>query len=224
MSRTRKLFPLASIVLVAMLVLLWVWRERQTQRVVAAVLNSPYQTNGAPLTVARAIKGLGVVGFERVTQPRQFTFPADHGPHPEYHTEWWYYTGNLYDADGRQYGYQLTFFRQGLTPTPAQRASRWAARDVYLAHFGLTDAAGKQFYAADRLNRAATTCCAGASAEPYHIFAESWSAEGTGETARLRASDKNIAIDLQVRAVKPPTLQGDNGFARKAAAEGSATY
>jgi predicted secreted hydrolase len=224
MSRRREFFLLGSILLAGTLIIAWMWRERQAPQTATAVLSSPDQTNGAPLTVARAIQDPGSEGFKQVTQPRTFSFPADHGPHPEYRTEWWYYTGNLRAADGRQFGYQLTFFRQGLTPTPVQRASHWATRDVYLAHFGLTDASGKQFYAADRLNRAAATCCAGASAEPYRVFVESWSAEGTGATARLRASDKNIAIDLQVRAVKPPTLQGNNGLSQKGAAVGNASY
>jgi predicted secreted hydrolase len=48
-------------------------------------------------------------------EPRPFTFPADHGPHPEFRTEWWYFTGNLTAEDGREFGYQLTFFRSALT-------------------------------------------------------------------------------------------------------------
>ena len=66
-------------------------------------------------------------GFARALSPRDFTFPADHGPHTDYQTEWWYYTGNLTSAAGERYGYQLTFFRRGLSPTPPQRASDLAA-------------------------------------------------------------------------------------------------
>ncbi|MDQ2998128.1 MAG: carotenoid 1,2-hydratase, partial [Chloroflexota bacterium] len=39
--------------------------------------------------------GIATAGFARATVPREFVFPQDHGPHPEYAIEWWYYTGNL---------------------------------------------------------------------------------------------------------------------------------
>jgi predicted secreted hydrolase len=62
-------------------------------------------------------------GFERAQPGRSFSFPLDHGPHDEYQTEWWYYTGNLSSADGRKFGYQLTFFRRAMTPVE-QRQER----------------------------------------------------------------------------------------------------
>ena len=55
-------------------------------------------------------------GFLRAKGPRGWVFPDDYGPHPEFQTEWWYYTGTLQSSDGSQYGYQLTFFRRGLAP------------------------------------------------------------------------------------------------------------
>jgi predicted secreted hydrolase len=55
-------------------------------------------------------------GFKSVTGPCALSFPADHGPHPEYRTEWWYYTGNLTTDDDHRFGFQLTFFRSGLQP------------------------------------------------------------------------------------------------------------
>ena len=83
-------------------------------------------------------------GFEKVTEPRKFTFPDDHGPHPEYALEWWYYTGNLDTAEGRHFGYELTFFRIGLTTADAQRTSEWASKQMYTAHFALTDVKGQR--------------------------------------------------------------------------------
>src|SRR5215210_5520348 len=58
----------------------------------------------------------GAEGFARATEARAMQFPQDHGPHPDFQTEWWYYTGNLQGEDGRRFGYQLTFFRRGITP------------------------------------------------------------------------------------------------------------
>src|SRR5919204_6577635 len=77
-------------------------------------------------------------GFARALAPRPFAFPADHGPHPDFRTGWWYYTGNLHTAAGRHFGFQLTFFRIALVPVgpaAAPRASAWATRQFYLAHF-----------------------------------------------------------------------------------------
>ena len=61
-------------------------------------------------------------GFARATEPGAIEFPRDLGPHNDYQTEWWYYTGNLETADGRPFGYQLTFFRRALTPDSEQSA------------------------------------------------------------------------------------------------------
>ena len=40
----------------------------------------------------------------------EINLPRDHLPHYQFRTEWWYFTGNLKTADGRAFGYQLTFF------------------------------------------------------------------------------------------------------------------
>ncbi len=63
--------------------------------------------------------------FARVTEPRSFRLPVDHGPHFEFQTEWWYYTGNLAADDGRRFGFQLTFFRRGLSPGPPRHGTAW---------------------------------------------------------------------------------------------------
>ena len=79
--------------------------------------------------------------FARVLEPMTFQFPRDHGAHPEYQIEWWYYTGNLHTDDGKAFGYQLTFFRFALTPQMPERTSHFATNQVYMAHFAVTDAA-----------------------------------------------------------------------------------
>src|SRR6185436_179620 len=89
-------------------------------------------------------------GFARAQAPRPFSFPEDHGPHPDFRTEWWYYTGNLKTAAGRHVGFQLTFFRVALAPSDEPRASAWATRQLYVAHFAVTDTAGRRFHAASR--------------------------------------------------------------------------
>lgn len=177
----------------------------------------------ARLSVSQALSDQSA-GFARVTAPRPFSFPADHGPHPEYKTEWWYYTGNLDTADGRHFGFQLTFFRSGLRAAPAARASRWATHNVYMAHFVLTDVSGARFFAVDRFSRDGMDL-AGAQADPFRVWLGDWQAAGDPATGtRLRAAQGEIAIDLVARSDKPPVLQGDRGYSRKSAQPGAASY
>src|SRR5262245_56706653 len=89
----------------------------------------------ARLSAVEAASGASSAGFARAVAPRPFVFPQDHGPHPEYAVEWWYYTGNLDTQEGRHFGFQLTFFRSALAPTAPARGSDWAATNIYMAHF-----------------------------------------------------------------------------------------
>ncbi|MBI2205458.1 MAG: carotenoid 1,2-hydratase [Candidatus Rokubacteria bacterium] len=165
-------------------------------------------------------------GFARADAPRPLAFPGDHGPHPEFRTEWWYYTGNLSAADGRRFGYQLTFFRIGLTARPTRRDSRWAARDAWMAHFALTDVGGRRFHARHRLARGALDL-AGADARPFRVWLEDWSAVATAPDAsamRLVAREGDVALALDLRTMKPPALQGDRGWSRKGPEPGNASY
>ena len=98
---------------------------------------------GRVVSVTEALGGKPEEGFARAAAPRRFEFPADHGPHPGFRTEWWYFTGNLKTAQGRRFGYQLTFFRVALKPGHAARSSRWGANEIFMAHFAVSDVAGK---------------------------------------------------------------------------------
>jgi len=171
--------------------------------------------------------------YARAAAPRTFSFPADHGPHPEFRTEWWYFTGNLTAAGGRPFGYQLTFFRQAVAPEEpgaAPRASAWATRQVWLAHFAVSDIDGRRFHASERLARGAAGL---AGAEPgsaggLRVFLEDWSAASPGGPAvfplRLRAAEGGVAIDLALEQGKPPVLQGNAGLSPKGPEPGNASY
>ena len=191
---------------------------------------APDHTSAEPgLSLGQALGG-ELTGFARADRPRVFRFPDDHGPHPAYRTEWWYYTGNLKAAAGRHFGFQLTFFRTALK-APADRAGRtsaWATQDVYMAHFALSDVATQRFYAFQRLSRSALGL-AGASAVPFRVWLEDWSV--TGETAaeqpgsmQLSAEEQDVALDLRLTPDKPIVLHGRNGLSQKGTAAGQASY
>jgi predicted secreted hydrolase len=162
-------------------------------------------------------------GFARAFAPRALSFPEDHGPHPDFRTEWWYYTGNLETSTGRHVGFQLTFFRVALSPEEEVRGSAWATRQLYVAHFAVTDTAGGRFHAAGRAGRGALGL-AGAEASPFRVWVEDWSAEGDGASARLRAAEGEVALDLIVSAAKPVVAQGDRGLSRKGPEPGNASF
>jgi predicted secreted hydrolase len=137
--------------------------------------------------------------YERVTGPRQLSFPRDHGPHPDFLTEWWYYTGNLTADGGRQFGYQLTFFRRALQP-PAERSRRssnFAVEQVYMAHLAITDVSGGKFHAFERFERGSAGL-AGAAGDPrYQVWLRDWSVEQTGENEyHLHAAQDSLSLDL----------------------------
>lgn len=190
-----------------------------------ALANNAAPRGQATSAAIEALQAPADSGFARVTAPRAFQFPRDHGPHPEYKTEWWYYTGNLEAENGEHFGFQLTFFRQGLAPeAPGApgRASDWGTRQAYMAHFALTRASDDRFVSAERFSRGATGL-AGAQADPYRVWLEDWAAEADGDAVRLRAVNSDDRLELRVRPVKPVVLQGDQGLSQKSDEPGNAS-
>ena len=152
-----------------------------------------------------------------------FQFPRDHAAHPAYRIEWWYYTGNLDAADGRRFGYQVTFFRVGVDPAPAN-PSRWAVRDVYMTHVAVSDPAGRRYRYAERLNRAGPGI-AGADADRYRVWNDDWAAslDAAGRHV-VRVLEGGLGVDLVLEEGRAPTINGRDGFSRKAAGEGRGSH
>ena len=191
----------------------------------------------AELSVAAVLIG-DDEGFAQAREPRPLRFPKDHGPHPEFRLEWWYLTGNLATAEGRRFGYQGTFFRRALSPSPTSRSSAWAANDLYMAHFALTDVAGGRFRSFERFSRAALGL-AGARSEPFRVWLEDWSlaevsrpagiptgpvGRGSLFAAGLQLAQGDIGLELQLVAEKPLVLHGEKGLSRKGRKPGNASY
>ncbi|HEX9942047.1 MAG TPA: lipocalin-like domain-containing protein [Thermoanaerobaculia bacterium] len=180
----------------------------------------------ASLSVSSVLRAASDQGYARALEPREFRFPADHGPHPEFRTEWWYYTGNLETAAGRRFGFQLTFFRSALASAMPVRESAWATRQAWLAHFTVSDVQGRTFRSFERWSRGAIGL-AGARAEPFRVWVKDWTAEaadGKAPPMRLVASEDGVGIDLMLQQGKPPVLQGERGLSRKSAEPGNASY
>ena len=164
--------------------------------------------------------------FLRATGPTRFEFPQDFGPHSNYQTEWWYFTGNLQSEEGHHFGYQLTFFRRALVPDEDYKisASSWASQHMMMAHFALSDTNNQQFYAFERFSREGANL-AGAQNPPFNIWLEDWQVEqNTFGDFLLSATNDGIAIELTLRDVKGPTLQGQAGYSQKGPKVGDASY
>jgi len=184
------------------------------------------QVQARLVALADGVSDGGPTGYLRAEGPVPLDFPTDHGPHLDYQTEWWYYTGNLVAGDGQRFGYQMTFFRRALAPPALRtdRASAWGADQVYMAHFALTDVAGRQYQAFERFARGAAGL-AGAQAAPYHVWLEDWQVEEVEPAVlRMQAAQDGLTLDLLLTDRKGPILQGDRGYSPKGPQLGNASY
>ncbi len=164
--------------------------------------------------------------FQRAEGRREWHFPADHGQHPAYRLEWWYYTGILRTAEGRAFGYQVTYFRQGVTPEPPRRESGWRVQSLYLAHVALSDVRERRLHQAQRVGRDSLGL-SGAAAAQQQVWLGSWRADPLANDLNgvaLTTDAGEFALHLTLRAVKPPVLHGEQGLDRKGAAPGQASW
>ncbi len=160
----------------------------------------------------------------RLSQPGwQYAFPRDHAAHPDFKTEWWYYTGHLTGEQGEPFSYQLTFFRVGVRRPDAQARSAWSLHTLYFAHLALTDIQGRKFVYHEKVGRGALGM-SGAETDHYRVWIDNWQAELQGEEHRLRAGAINLSLNLRLTPSKPPVIHGLDGVSQKAAGEGYASH
>ena len=185
----------------------------------------PSQPIGAETLIVPA--NLDVTGFARADEPRPWEFPRDHGPHPAFQSEWWYFTGNLTTVDGRRFGYQFTIFRRALTPDRRDSQSEWYTNQMYLAHFTVSDIAGETFYQEERFSRGAVDL-AGAEVSPrFRVWIDDWAVFATDEAVSqmfIRAQAAGFAIDFTLTPLKGPAFHGEDGLSKKGPEPGNASY
>ena len=175
------------------------------------------------LTVAMAAQQAPGDPWLRASPARTVRLPEDHVSHPDYKVEWWYYTGNLQAGDGREFGFQLTFFRIGVVFAPSN-PSRWAVRDLHVAHLAVTDVGNEDFRFAERMSRGAVGL-AGAATDRYRVWNGAWQVErGPDGRHRLYASADDIGVDLVLEEGGPAVPHGRAGFSQKGSQTGNATH
>jgi len=153
----------------------------------------------------------------------RYEFPRDHFNHEDFQTEWWYTTGNLTAADGRHYGFELTFFRQGADRDAAKNQA-WDIHDLYLAHLALSDLDGGKFYHIERTNRAGPGL-AGVDANAKRIWNGNWELRWTSDDEMtITVADERFSLQSVLHPEKPPVIHGENGVSQKAAGVGHASH
>lgn len=174
----------------------------------AGLLGSVGLAQEAPTTKA---------GFAIAAPGYEFSFPRDHGAHPDFKIEWWYITGHLFAKDGRRFGYQATWFRIGNKPGASDQPE-FGSDNFYMAHMALIDVAGDRFRHEERLNRDGWD--AWAKVGDLDLRNGNWTLkrEGVGEEMHLKASIRgDAALDLRLQPAKPRVLFGDKGISKKGA-------
>jgi predicted secreted hydrolase len=182
---------------------------------------------GRTPALAQGFAGLGMngEGFAAVIPGKTFSFPADHGPHPDYRIEWWYVTANLVDSSGVAYGAQWTLFRQAMKPGAQQEG--WANQQIWMGHAAVTRADTHRYSEAFARGGVGQ---AGVEVKPFLAWIDSWQMRGLDQMREeiiapleLNASGADFSYALRLDADRPPVLQGDAGYSKKSE-RGQASY
>lgn len=186
--------------------------------------------SGNGIALSKAMGDTGDEGFDKAINKIKFNFPEDHGPHPGFKTEWWYFTGNLTTKDNKKFGYQFTIFRSALSKTETSRNSEWNSNQIYMSHFAVTDVSDNEFFFEERFSREGNKL-AGAQSEPFKVWLEDWQISETGDgnsfdlpDLQISAKNEKAEINLKLKSVKPLVLQGDSGLSQKGKQPGNASY
>ena len=156
----------------------------------------------------------------------EYRFPEDHGSHPGFKTEWWYFTGNLQDDKGRRFGYQFTLFRQGLRPPgkPQAKSSRFLVDAFHFGHFAVSDLGNGRFHFTQRLSRGAFGE-AGDGQGLRLAWLEDWRVEQTGKDRfRILARMEEGSLDLELDSAKEWVVHGVDGVSPKSEQPGHASH
>jgi len=162
------------------------------------------------------------VAYPDVRGGSPLAFPRDEGAHPAFRNEWWYVTGWLRDREAREFGFQITFFRNrpGVAETSA---SRFAPRQLLFAHAALADPQRQRLRFDQRAAREGFGL-AGASMQKTDVHVGDWSLAADGDAYLARVPARDFVMNLLLEAKAPPLLQGDGGVSRKGPGPADASF
>nr|WP_048439414.1 carotenoid 1,2-hydratase [Caenimonas sp. SL110] len=153
--------------------------------------------------------------------PMTLAFPRDHGAHPELRTEWWYITGHA-TSKGREFGFQVTFFRTRVDATQAM-TSKFAAKQLVFAHAAVTDVQGAKLWHDQRIAREGFEVALAAQGDT-RVRLRDWSLQRMGGAYRAVLPGADFSLDIECTPTQPVLLQGAQGLSRKGPQEAQASY
>jgi len=157
------------------------------------------------------------VDYPRVVPGYRFTFPRDHGAHPEFRVEWWYVTGWL----DQPLGFQITFFR-ARPEEGSDNPSSFNPRQILFAHAALSDPKRGRLLHDQRAARAGFSL-AHAETERTGVWIDDWRLALEGERYQARIAAREFDFDFTFLASEV-VLQGQAGFSRKGHRPHEASY
>ena len=172
--------------------------------------------------LAVAVAGPAAARYPVVVPGRVLKFPADHGSHPDYRTEWWYITGWVTDGDGHDFGVQVTFFRNR-PEVQENNPSAFAPKQLLFAHAALSDPAYGRLRHDQRSARAGFGLAEAARGNT-RVQIEDWSLDLTRPGYRARIAARDFTLDLRFVPTQPVLPEGAAGFSRKGPRPGQASY
>lgn len=172
---------------------------------------------------APQIPASAAVRYPAVVPGTALEFPRDHGAHHDHRVEWWYVSGWLREADRREYGFHLSFFR--LRPGVAESSpSRFAPRQLLFAHAALAYPGWASLRYAQTAGRAGVGA-ASCSEQDTHVRIRDWSlVRGSGGEYLAIVAAQSLRMRLRFAPTQPLLLQGDQGYSRKGPQPAQASY
>ena len=170
----------------------------------ATACGAPEALPEAPALEITEVLAGDSTGFARADAPRDFSFPRDHGSHPDFRTEWWYYTGHL-QGDGGEWGFELALFQQDMSYLLPGYTDMG-----YMCHVAITDKVGANHVHARTINLESDTW----SSDPIVLEVDNCHVEMGGDGRdRIRGVVTDMAgvqgpagqwtFDVEVEPVKP---------------------
>ena len=176
----------------------------------------------ATIACACLCGGAAAQDYAQVQPGHELQFPRDHGSHPQFRTEWWYLTGWVKDARGRDLGIQITFFRN--RPRLAEdNPSRFAPRQLLFAHAALADAKAGRLLHDQRAARAGFGL-AEAGEGRTDVAIDDWSLRQTAGGYSASIAAREFAYALEFKVAQSVLLQGERGLSRKGPLPAQASY
>jgi len=149
---------------------------------------------------------------------KPLSLPADAAAHYWAQNEWWYYTGHLKAEDGREFGYELTFFKRITSedkvphffiPIPAH----WLKDLGMMGHFVITDITHQKFMTQEVNNFFGLP--SKADDTKYDLMIGTWTAREEEGKHLLYAEMDDGRIELELQPVKVAALHGRQGIVDK---------